>query len=318
MKLPLLIICLSLQACMPANVFNAKALNTFQHSEAVIQATDVSIDGKFTIVAEANSICLWINSTNTLRHPCITSAANNFIEIVGLSKNNNYYFTSNKVALRLYAVQDNKLYGEWQMGDNIINDIAMSANAETILLGFRSGKASILQPLKNSLQTFPIHRLDINSVSLSEDGKFAFTGSSDKKAILWQSSTGKVIQTFKHRSRVNHLNISGDGKIAFTIDAINDRKFWDLSKGSEISELATNIKFIEFNDSSFSSDNKWLLTGSPGRKVQLWQTADGALIAQWEIKQMRQRASVLAVSFQEDDKVISESSDGVLEVWPLP
>jgi len=135
---------------------------------------------------------------------------------------------------------------------------------------------------------------------------------------LWQSSTGKVIHSFKHRSRVNHLNISADGKTAFTIDAINDRKFWDLSKGREVSELATNIKFIEFNDSTFSSDNKWLLTGSPGRKVQLWQTADGALIAQWEIKQMRQRASVLAVSFLDNDKVMSESSDGVLEVWPLP
>jgi len=318
MKLLLLFLCICLQACMPVDVFNAKALSAIEHSADVIQATDLSIDGKFTLVAEPNSVCLWINSTNKLQFPCLISTENNFIEIVGIAKNNNYYFTSNKVSIRLYALQSNKLVGEWQMGDNIINDIAISANGEVILLGFRNGKASILLPLKNALQTYPIHRLDINSVSLSEDGKFAFTGSSDKKATLWQSSTGKVIHSFKHRSRVNHLNISADGKTAFTIDAINDRKFWDLSKGREVSELATNIKFIEFNDSTFSSDNKWLLTGSPGRKVQLWQTADGALIAQWEIKQMRQRASVLAVSFLDNDKVMSESSDGVLEVWPLP
>ena len=78
------------------------------------------------------------------------------------------------------------------------------------------------------------------------------------------------------------------------------------------------MKFLEFNDTSFSTDGKYLLSGSPNRKIHLWNTSTGELIQQWisHKEEGRDRASVLAVSVR-DDKVATISSDGVYELFEV-
>jgi len=215
-------------------------------------------------------------------------------------------------------MQSNQQLGEWGVEGHIINEMDISADGGKILLGFRSGEASIVDVRRNKVTTFEKHRLDINSVSLSDDGTLALTGSSDKKAMLWQTDSGKNIHEFKHASRVNHVSISADGKLAFTLDAIKDRTFWDLSTGESIAELDTNLRFFEFNDSRFSADKSLLLTGSPKQVIKLWRVADGALIAQWQSEVTKGRASVLSVAYSEQDKMVTTNSDGLFEQWQLP
>jgi WD40 repeat protein len=155
-------------------------------------------------------------------------------------------------------------------------------------------------------------------VSLSSDGSIAFTGSSDKYAKLWQTSDGKDLQSFKHKSRVNHVDVSSDGAVGFSVDALSSRIFWDLNKGDEISQMSTIERFIEFNDSVFSSDKQWFLTGSPKQKIKLWRVSDGELVGQWTAKKIRNRSSVLSVVFSKNNQLKSHTSDGVLQNWNLP
>jgi WD40 repeat protein len=227
------------------------------------------------------------------------------------------------VSVKQYTIDNLEIVGEWQVADNIINDMSVSKNGQLLLLGFRSGKASIIDTKANKVTTFQKHRLDINAVSLSENGQIAFTGSSDKVAQSWNTSTGKTLFEFSHGSRVNHVDISSDGLVGFSIDAVKERKFWNLATGQLIAELDTYLKFMEVNDSVFSADKQLFLTGSPRQVLQLWRVADGALLAQWQSAVENGRASVLSVAMNNGDSetikfINASNSDGVLELWHFP
>ena len=309
---------LSLFGCSGQEVHTAKSTLALSHSDKIVTASALSKDGKFNLVADGKSVCLWKNSQSKSPLNCLRGNEAKFIEIVELSKNNQFYLTSNRVLVRLYSLLNNQLVGEWQVADNIINDIDISADGSLILLGFRSGKASVIDVTKNKVTIFDKHRLDINSVSLSDDGQLAFTGSSDKKAMLWQTETGINKHVFSHGSRVNHVSISADGTVGFTLDAIEDSTFWNLSSGDVLAELDTYLRFFEFNESVFSPDKSTLLSGSPRQVLQLWRVSDGALLAQWQSEITKGRSSVLSVAYQGNSQIVSANSDGLLEQWQLP
>jgi len=309
---------LSLFGCSQQEVHTGKSLSALSHSDNIITASALSKDGQFNLVADGKTVCLWNNKQVESPSHCLTGNKAEFIELLDISENNQFYLTSNQMTVRLYSIQSKQQLGEWGVEGHIINEMDISANGDKILLGFRSGEAGIIDVKRNKLKTFEKHRLDINSVSLSDDGAIAFTGSSDKKAMLWQTDSGNNIHEFKHASRVNHVSISADGKLGFTLDAIKDRTFWDLSTGKLIAELDTNLRFFEFNDSRFSTDNSLLITGSPKQVIKLWRVSDGALIAEWQSQMTKGRSSVLAVAYSGQDKIVTSNSDGLFEQWQLP
>jgi len=313
-----LITTLTLLGCSEQEVHTGTSLLALSHSDNIIKASTISKDGQFTLVADGKTVCLWKSKQAKSPSHCLKGNEAQFMELVDISENNQFYAVSNQVSVRLYSLQSHRPLGEWQVEGNIINDMDISAMGDKILVGFRNGKASIIDVRNNKVSTFEKHRLDINSVSLSDNGDVAFTGSSDKVALLWNTSSGETIHEFTHGSRVNHVSISADGKLAFTLDAIKDRTFWDLSTGKSIAELDTNLRFFEFNDSRFSADNSLLLTGSPKQVIKLWRVADGALIAEWQSEMTRGRSSVLSVAYDGKDKIATSNSDGLFEQWQLP
>ena len=316
-------------ACSQQEVYHSVAVSKSSHSNSPIEASALSDDGKLNVVVNSDSVCLWQNNIKSSTPICLSPAHAQHIEIAYISKNNQFLFLSNQVSVKKYTIKNLQIVGEWQVGDNIINDISTSKNGQLLLLGFRTGKASIVNTKTNKVTTYQKHELDINAVSLSENGQVAITGSSDKKALLWDTSTGETLFEFSHATRVNHVDISADGLVGFSIDAVKDRKFWNLSTGQLIAELDTYLKFIEVNDSVFSTDNSLFLTGSPRRVLQLWRVADGALLGQWESTAEYGRASVLAVALNDENSgkiagaqnvksVTASNSDGVLEQWDFP
>lgn len=322
----LLIVSLLFSACSQQDVYSSQAVSKSNHSKSVIEATALSDDGQLNIIVNTDGVCLWQKQQQATTPKCLSAAHAMHIEIAYISKNNQFFYLSNRVSVKKYTIKNLQVVGDWQVADNIINDISASKDGQLLLLGFRSGKASIIDTQTNKVTTYQKHRLDINAVSLSENGQIAFTGSSDKKAQLWHTATGENLFEFKHASRVNHVDISADGLVGFSIDAVKDRKFWNLETGKVIAELDTYLKFIEVNNSVFSDDKRLFLTGSPRQVLQLWRVADGALLAQWESSMEYGRASVLSVAMVEGNNetmantksvksIIASNSDGVLEHW---
>jgi WD40 repeat protein len=325
----LLMLSLLASACSQQDVYNSAAVSKRSYSKSAIATTALSDDGKLTAVINGNGVCLWQNNQQSILPKCLAADHAQHIEIAYISNNNQFLYLSNRVSVKQYTLDNLEIVGEWQVADNIINDMSVSKNGQLLLLGYRSGKASIIDTKANKVTTFQKHRLDINAVSLSENGQIAFTGSSDKVAQLWNTSTGKTLFEFSHASRVNHVDISSDGLVGFSIDAVKDRKFWNLQTGQLIAELDTYLKFMEVNDSVFSADKQLFLTGSPRQVLQLWRVADGALLAQWQSVMENGRASVLSVAMNDGDSetikdaktikfINASNSDGVLELWHFP
>jgi WD40 repeat protein len=325
----LLMLSLLASACSQQDVYNSAAVSKSSYSKSAIATTALSDDGKLTAVVNGNGVCLWQNNQQSILPKCLAADHAQHIEIAYISNNNQFLYLSNRVSVKQYTLDNLEIVGEWQVADNIINDMSVSKNGQLLLLGYRSGKASIIDTKANKVTTFQKHRLDINAVSLSENGQIAFTGSSDKVAQLWNTSTGKTLFEFSHASRVNHVDISSDGLVGFSIDAVKDRKFWNLQTGQLIAELDTYLKFMEVNDSVFSADKQLFLTGSPRQVLQLWRVADGALLAQWQSVMENGRASVLSVAMNDGDSetikdaktikfINASNSDGVLELWHFP
>lgn len=308
---------LLLASCDMATVYTSKANSSSHLTGSLVETSDISYDGKYTLTVDEERVCLWNNLTQNPQLPCLTGEARKYIEIVKVAKNNQYFITSNRVSVRLYSIQSGLLVGEWSLPDHIITDIALSKDSDVILLGFRSGKVSVINPFTKVMATYQKHKLDINSVSISDDGKTAFTGSSDKTAKYWDVITGETIYSFNHMSRVNHVALSADQTIGFSIDGIKDKNIWNLQTGELISELDSHVRFMVFNDSEISADNSLLLTGSPKQTIQLWRLIDGKLIAEWQATHLKKRASVLSVAFK-GNSILSITSDGILEEWQLP
>ena len=326
--LTLLILSILASACSQQEVYNSSAVSKVNHSKSPIKAAALSSDGELSVVVNTDRVCIWQNNQPASKPECLSAAHAQHIEIAHISKNNKFLYLSNRVSVKKYTMNNLQVVGEWKVADNIINDLSASKNGQLLLLGFRSGKASVIDTQTNKVTTYQKHRLDINAVSLSENGQLAFTGSSDKKALLWNTSNGETLFELGHASRVNHVDISADALVGFSIDAVKDRKFWDLNTGKVIAELDTYLKFLEVNDSVFSDDNRLFLTGSPRRVLQLWRVADGALIGQWESTAEYGRASVLSVAMNEAKhtevnaksvkSIVTTNSDGVLEQWDFP
>lgn len=303
--------------CGMSDTYTSTALSSTVHTDMPVETSDISYDGKYTLIADDKQVCLWNNLTKQLQLTCLTGKEKDYIEIVKIAKNNKFFIISNRVSVRLYSIVKGNLIGEWSLQDHIINDISLSKNSDVILLGFRSGKASVINPFTKAMATYQKHKLDINSVNISDDGLHAFTGSSDKTAIYWNTVTGESIYTFKHMSRVNHVSLSTDQSIGFSIDAIKDRNVWNLKTGKLICELDSHLRFMAFNDTEISADNTLLLSGSPKQTIQLWRINDGKLIAQWQATHLKKRSSVLSIAFKENT-VLSSTNDGILEEWKLP
>jgi len=185
---------LILNACSPNTVISGDAVTTQHYSEIVLKAADISDDGIYSLLSNNKQVCLWDNLNNKKVYPCLAGLEAQLIELVGISSSKRYFYTSNRINVHLYDLKTGRLITVWTAGDNIINDIAMSADESTLIFGFRSGQASVVAVKNNKITTFKVHRLDINSVDLSADGQIAFTGSSDKKAHIWQTSTGDILQ----------------------------------------------------------------------------------------------------------------------------
>jgi len=158
---------------------------------------------------------------------------------------------------------------------------------------------------------------------------------------------------FVGRNHLNNVGLSSDGRFAVTSD--NDTPFelrlWDLESGRQVKAFVGHSKGITFT--SFSPDDKQLLSASYDRTVRLWSiesdllatlsghkgevyiavfSADGQTIASGDASgtvilwnsQKRARiksflahtGAVAALAFSQDGKTLaSGGADGIVKIW---
>ena len=313
--LPVIFYTFLLSACQP------KAIDTQELiSEPSYDAT-LSYQGDLALISTANSgIQLWdlqtLKQMFTWRHgEGDTSAID-----TSISENQLYAASLTRNSVGLWRISDGHSLGWWSLpstGQSV--DVA---NNGSLLIGLNDGSVMSLRPNSRTLIKFLGHSEKVNSVSLSSDGKLALTGANDKHAILWNPTTGQPIHKWQFDNRVMKVLLNTSGTQAFICDSTNNALIMNNNSGKQISKLDIKRRKMNFSAARFSNDDTQLMTGTPAREIILWQVKTGEKLAKWQAQRSKHAqikgGVVYSVANKGINQIISISSNGLIETWPVP
>lgn len=164
------------------------------------------------------------------------------------------------------------------------------------------------------------HADRVSSLSFSPDSRLVVSGSDDKTIRLWEVYSRMEIMRLKgHDGGINAVSFSPDGHYIASGSGDGSVKLWDVSSGMEIATLKhlSAGKHAQAGDDevysvSFSPDGRFIVSGSGGGSVRLWEVSSGM-----EILQLKgHKDKVKSISFSPGGHyIVSGSEDGSIIFW---
>lgn len=312
----------NIAACQP---IDKEPLQRWQHATDGSYAANISNDGKYSVVSSIyHGVGLWDleNNENLFNWSHQQDNADNLVLAVDISDNNSHVLTASRENFALWNMKTGQSEGYWKLQHSNIRDISVANNGKYLLIGKANGTVLHITPSSGRRLEFLGHKEKINSVDMMPNGRVAISGGSDFIAYVWDTSSGQVIYRFNHKSRVSRVALDPKGRYAFSADSMKIANIWDLKTGKLISQLKHLNRQEIFSSVQFSPDGKQLLTGSPSRRVNLWDIQTGKKIASWRVKPKDKNrpsgAVVYSAVFRDNNHIITESSSGYAELWPIP
>lgn len=320
MKYPVFFLLLLLSGCSNPE---SRPTEQFQHAAHGSYAAALSADGNYAVVSSiSHGVAFWDLRQNALRYQWQHQQdTDNLVFILAISHNNSHVLTADQQTFALWDTRSGQNQGFWQLDDSTIRDIALSDNGAHLLIGKSNGDVQHITLASGRRLEFKGHTERINSIALSPNGHYALTGGNDYMAYLWDTRTAQIIYSFSHPSRVTKVALDPKGRYAFTADSRNLAQIWDIQTGLLVSNLGVAAHQQLFSAVRFSDDGRLLATGSPSRKLVLWDVVSGKQLQQWQVSTKQQgwprSAVVYDVTFMDNNRLISESSSGLAEVWEI-
>lgn len=281
----------------------------------------LSRDGRFAILhSTQQGIVLWdLQQNKKLADFGSQDPHHNTVLTSKISDNSRYAITATAQNFAVWDLAWGQSDGLWSISDGVIRDVDIASNGQHILLGLSNGKALYIDLGSGRRLEFLAHQEKVNSVALSANGQFALSGGNDYFAYLWDTRNGQIIYQFEHTSRISRVALQRDGKLALTADGGNDAFIWDLSSGEKQAALAVRLRQQNLSSARFSDDGSQLATGTPARRIELWDTATGDNLGRWEAAPQQDTrppaAVVYDVAITPDGQVISGTSAGIAQAW---
>ena len=295
----------------------------YEHAVEGAFAAEISQNGDYSITSSIHhGLSLWDNRNNKLlfqwHHK---DAEENDVSIVRISADNTHALSASRNEFTIWDMQTGESLGFYKVSDSPIRDIRISKNGRYVLYGQVNGKLVHIDFETGRRLEMPIHTEKINSIDLSSNGLYALSGGNDHRAFLWNTQTAQIIKEFNFNNRVSMVKFSDNGKYAFIADNQKASQIWNLETGKLQSTLIYKARQSIFSSVRFINNGKQLLTGSGTKIVTLWNAETGRAMQRWSVtprKHTRPKTAVVySATLWDTDKIVSESSAGLLEVWPL-
>ncbi|GHE99975.1 WD40 repeat domain-containing protein [Thalassotalea profundi] len=312
---------LFLSACQP---ISKEPIQRWQHSVEGAYAAALSNDGKYSVVSSIeNGINLWGIEENSIIYNWSQQQddADNLVLALDIANNNSHVLTASRTEFSIWNMETGESEGFWQISDTTVRDIAIANNASSILIGQSNGVVLHVSPNSGRRLEFLGHQEKVNSVDLLPNGRIAISGGNDFVAYIWDTQTGQVVYRFNHPSRVTYVALDPKGRFAFTADSKKSANIWDLKTGELISQLQYNNRQEVYSAVQFSDDGLFLATGAPSRKVSIWDLRTGKRLNSWRVTAREDTrpagAVVYSIAFRDNSHILTESSSGYAELWPI-
>ncbi len=311
-----------LSACQPNKT---SPIQRWQHAVEGSYAGEISRDGRYSVVSSIHhGISVWDLKTNDRKYNWAQeqTSSDNLVLAIDISDNASHVVTANRSDFALWNLENGKSEGYWKVRDSNIRDIAVSNQGNFVLIGKSSGTVVHVAIDTGRRLEFLGHSEKINSVDMLPNGRVAMSGGNDFIAYVWDSQSGQVIYQFNHTSRVSKVALDPQGRYAFSADSMRAAHIWDLKTGKLVTTLKGTKRHEVFSSVRFSSDGKTLITGAATRKVSVWDIETGKRTAHWYVTAKEAKrptgAVVYSVAFGDNNTLLTESSSGYAESWPMP
>lgn len=313
------VLLLVLSACSPA----PEKVHQKLHADEGTYVADIADSGKFSVVStNDNGLLMWPRYAGNAKFQWQHDDETSQIIAIDISPDDQVVATATRFQFALWDAQVGESLGFWKIGSGGIQDIAVSDKGNTVVLAKRDGTQVAFSPESGRRLEFYGHSERVNAVEISANGFYVLSGSNDASAILWDTRSGQIVHRWQHKNRVTQIALHPQAKYVFTSGSTDNAKIWQLPDGSEHSRLQFIDRQRIFSSARFSDDGEILITGSPSRRINLWDTQTGESIKHWNVSLVDDRspssAAVLAVHYYPAEKIIfSESSAGLAEWWQL-
>jgi WD40 repeat protein/DNA-binding SARP family transcriptional activator len=161
------------------------------------------------------------------------------------------------------------------------------------------------------VRRFSDHTQSVRAVSFSPDGALLLTGSVDQTVRVRSLGSGQTLHVLRGRdsNELMQLAVSPDGTMAAHTITQAGIVVWDVQRGEVLRELATSD--LPVNCLAWSSDGKWLASGSADQSIHVWDTGS------WEEEVLGYHSSwVSAVVWSPDGTLlVSSSTLGEIALW---
>lgn len=164
-------------------------------------------------------------------------------------------------------------------------------------------------------------------VSVGAEGSMIFgagfsTWRTDHLIRLTDVKTGRELATLRYVSGIEALTFSPDGKtVAFT--GFGEIRLWNTETGDEqaipLADLRADIHNIPIVLAlTFSPDGRWLVSGTQGGKIQMWDVATGeALVAFAEPTVQEDPGGISALEFSPDGTLLAAGVHSQIRLWEV-
>lgn len=307
--------------CLSACFFSGNELKRWVISPEGATSMALNRDGRFVLYfTEKQGISLWdLKDNKQLAAFGEQDQEHHAVSVIKISDNGRYAISATQTNFAVWDLGLGKSKGLWSISDGTIRDVAVTNDGSQVILGLSNGKAIYVSLVTGRRLEFLAHREKVNTVAVSANGNYALSGGNDYFAYLWDTKTGQILYQFPHNARLNRVALQRDGKLALTSDSSNHSKIWNLSTGRLQTKLKTFSRQLIFSCARFSDDGTRLITGSPNRRLNYWDSRSGEKLQFWDVAIKEdarpKRAVVYDVAFSDDGNIISASSSGIVQKW---
>ncbi|MFM2486677.1 WD40 repeat domain-containing protein [Celerinatantimonas yamalensis] len=282
----------------------------------------LSADGSLSLMSTfAQQVTLWqLQPTPKIRFRWQQQSQNN-IFVAKFAPEHQFAITASRHDFAVWSTQTGHSLGFYAIKQSVIRDIALSASGTTVLAGLENGHVLAINLRTGRRLEFLGHKEAINAVCLSANGRYALTAGNGGKVLLWDTQTAQIIIQLQLNSRVTQIALSSDGHYLFAADSHHTAQIYAIPSGQKISRLNIHTRQQIFSSARFVDQGKWLVTGSPNRRIQLWDTHTGQLLQNWQVGLNHAHRPASAVVYDatidNNGQLISASSTGLVEYWHI-
>ncbi|QPB85335.1 hypothetical protein CWC22_020125 [Pseudoalteromonas rubra] len=199
-----------------------------------------------------------------------------------------------------------------------VSALRLYSRPNLLLAGLNDGTVNLLDLDNQLVKTARFHDSKVTHVAMSGQGQSILSAGHDGLVLLYDARTMMTKRRFDFGRRITSIAHSTDQTQLFASDALNEQRIFSVYSDAEYDvNLHYPERFRWFRAAAFSSDLRYLATGSTKAWWTLWDAQSGQEIGAYAIQAQSRDATVLDMHTNSQGELLTLSSDGFVELWQI-